>query len=348
MEIKMAKPSILMVSPHYPPIKSGLSDYSFKFCEKLKKLADVRVFSNESYPRWKGLSLIRFFLELIQSREDTLLIQYVPYMYEKRGMNLQFPFLIFIYSLFKRKRIQIMVHEYNYPYLGTIKSYVLYSYHQLMGKLLLLASDDVFCTTEHFKRYLQPKSLCEIIQLPVGSNIQNFEIETEVLKKFGLVEDEYACLFGNFHSSKDLAFIISELENTDSKVIHIGAKEEDYQKDFGPVPQNIIPAGYLIEEEVSELLSKSKLLLCYFLDGATLRRGSLLAGIEHNIPILVNKSENTEKELLNCENISFAKDKREFKEMLESLLIAPKRRYRMSNPFSWDLIVRKYLSRRIG
>tara|TARA_Y100000590_G_scaffold470627_1_gene667138 strand:+ start:71354 stop:72367 length:1014 start_codon:yes stop_codon:yes gene_type:complete len=337
-----------MVSPHFPPQKTGLSDYSFKFYEELKKVADVKVSSGDSPQGWKGLSLIRFFLGVLNSREDTLLIQYVPYMYGKRGMNLQFPLLIFIYSLFKRKKIQVMVHEFNYPYLGDFKSLLLYCYHQLMGRLLLLASDEVFCTTEHFKFYLQPKCLVEVLQLPVGSNIQKSEKETEILKKLNLRESEFACIFGNFHSSKDLSFVISELKKTDYQVIHIGANKEDYQKNLSSVPQNIYPIGYLLEEEVSELLSKTKLLLCYFLDGATLRRGSLLAGIEHNTPILVNKSKNTEKELLNCENISFAKDKTEFRELLESLLKAPKRQFANANPFSWELIVKKYLSRRIG
>ncbi len=337
----MSREKVLMISPHFPPMKSGLSDYSFKFSEELKKRTDVRVISGDSH--WKGLSLVRFFWNVLFSSEEVVLIQYVPYMYGKRGMNLQFPFLIFIYSLFKRKRIQIMVHEFNYPFLGTFKSFILNFYHQLMGRLLLLSADKVFCTTEHFKIYLKPKSLCEVIQLPVGSNIDQSSEETGVLLKFNLVESEYVCLFGNFHSSKDLNFVINDLKKYKTQVIHIGASAEDYQKNMSSVPQNIIPAGYLKEAQTSELLSKAKLLVCYFLDGATLRRGSLLAGIEHSTPILVNKSENTEKELLDCENISFARNKEEFSSMLESLLEASKEEFTITNPFSWESIVQNYL-----
>ena len=348
MGIKMDKSGILFISPHYPPHKSGLADYSHKFVEKLKEHRPVRVLSDNEVKGWKGFPLLKTFWELCMCEEETLLIQYVPYMYGRRGLNLQFPILLFILSLFKRKRIQLMVHEYNYPCLGDFKSCVLYSFHQIMGKILLLSSDDVFCTTRHFKEYLEQKCFRPVCQLPVGSNIIKSSNGTEALTKFSLNEDSYLCLFGKFHPSKNLEFILKYLEGTDQRVVHIGASENDYKEKFGSTPSHITPTGFLEEPEVSALLQKSKLLMTYFVDGATLRRGSLLAGVENGTPILTNWSENTEAELMDCSNIYFAYSNSAYLKMLKELSTASKRDFSHENPFSWDNIVRRYLAHCVG
>lgn len=344
----MCNKSTLIVSPHFPPFKSGLSDYSYHFSKELKNYTSVRVVSGDPDKAWKGLPLLKFFYKLCFSSEEVLLIQYVPYMYGKRGMNLQFPFLIFLYSLFKRKKIHLMVHEFNYPFLGDTKSFFLNFYHQLMGRLLLISSDDVFCTTSFFKEYLSARTFTPVIHLPVGSNISHNNNPSGIIEKLSLENKEFVCLFGGFHSSKDLKFVHELLADKNITVVHIGVEDEELKTELGSDSPNVISTGYLKESEVSELLLKTKLLLTYFLDGATLRRGSLLAGIEHCTPTLTNKTENTEKELLDCPNIIFANGKTSFEECLLRALNSPRESFSFDNPFSWKSIVKKYISLRVG
>ncbi len=344
----MNKGSTLFVSPYLPPYRSGLSDYSFQFSNELKKHTRVEFLFGSDPGDWKGLKLLLRFLRLIRSDADTVLIQYVPYMYGKRGINLQFPILLFVYSLFKRKKIELMVHEYNYPYLGNLKSLILFSLHNLMGKLMLLSSDQVFCSTESFVELLGPKSLNPVSHLPVGSNILKDDISEHMLQKLNLKAGEYVCLFGSFHSSKRNELILEALESLDIQVVHIGVTENDYQKIKYNGSLNIVKTGFLEDREVAEILSNCKVLLTYFIDGATLRRGSLLAGVELGCQVLTNYSSHTEKELLSCKNIHFTKTIEEYSESLKALVQGDFGRSEEGNPFSWGRIISDYLSRCVG
>lgn len=344
----MPKGSTLLVSPHFPPHRSGLSDYSYQFSQELKKHLEVEVITGNNQRDWKGARLLSRFCRILSSDSDTLLIQYVPYMYGKRGINLQFPLLIFFYSLFKRKKIHLMVHEYNYPNLGDLKSCVLFSIHQIMGKFLLLASDHIFCSTKMFVELLRPKSLCPVSHLPVGSNILKEDISDDKCSSLGLKKGEYACLFGSFHSSKKQELILEELLPFNIPVVHIGVTDSDYENLKHLGAEKIIKTGFLEDREVAEIISNSKVLLTYFIDGATLRRGSLLAGIELGCPVLTNSSSYTEKELLSCKNIRFSKNIEEYREGLKALIQGEYRPYRGENPFSWGRIVSDYLARCVG
>ena len=344
----MSKGSTLFISPHFPPYKSGLSDYSFQFTEELKKHSKLEILVGSEADDWKGLKLLQRFMKIIQSDAETVLIQYVPYMYGSRGMNLQFPLLIFLYYLFNKKKIELMVHEYNYPSLGDLKSFLLCRVHLLMGKILLLASDQVFCSTEHFVRFLTPKSLSRVELLAVGSNILKKDLSDHKLRELGLKKGEYVCLFGGFHPSKDQEFILSELSRIDYKVVHIGTSEADYKGLSHLDSDEIIKTGFIPPSEVGELLSNCKVLLTYFNDGATLRRGSLMAGVELGCQVLSNSSENTEEPLLNCKNIRFAKNQREYRKELNALLEGAYRHFDQENPFSWGQIIQQYLLHRIG
>lgn len=348
MEIKMNRERTLFVSPHFPPYRSGLSDYSYRFTEELKKHHEIEILSGAGENDWKGIKLILRFLKLVQSDADTILIQYVPYMYGKRGINFQFPILLFLYSLFNKSRIEIMIHEYNYPNLGDLKSALLCRLHLAMGKLMLLSSDKVFCSTESFVEYLRPKSLCPIGHLPVGSNILKENMSDYKLEELGLLRGEYVCLFGGFHPSKNQEFILQELKKFEIPVVHIGATEADYQNQNKTESENIIKTGFLEDQEVAEILANCKALLTYFVDGATLRRGSLLAGVELGCQVLTNLSADTEKELKTCKNIHFAKNAKEYRTMLKTLLDGELRQSKDKNPFSWERIISDYLLRRVG
>jgi hypothetical protein len=348
MEIKMNKRRTLIISPHFRPYRSGLSDYSFHFSEELKKHTNIEILSGSGSNDWKGVKLFLRFLKLSQSEADTVLIEYVPYMYGKRGINFQFPILIFLYSLFNKSRIELMVHEYNYPNLGDFKSRILCTSHHIMGKLMLLASDQVFCSTESFVEFLKPKSLCQVEHLPVGSNILKDNISDYKLKELGLKKGEYACLFGSFHPSKDQKYILDELKGFEIPIVHIGVSEEDYQSQDKIESQKIIKTGFLEDKEVAEILANCKVLLTYFVDGATLRRGSLLAGVELGCQVLTNLSSHTEKELISCKNIHFAKSTKEYRSSLKALLEGEPRPFKGQNPFSWKRIISDYLLRRAG
>lgn len=346
MEIKMNKRKTLFLSPHFPPYKSGLSDYSRRFSDELKKYREVDLIFGCEDDDWKGAKLLIKFYRLLMSDADTVLIQYVPYMYGKRGINFQFPLLLFLYSLFNRKRIELMVHEYNYPFLGDLKSGLLCGAHLLMGRLMLLSANQVFCSSESLIEILKPKSLCPIIHLPVGSNILKENQSDYKIKELGLKKGEYLCLFGGFHPSKDQEHILNQIEDLSLPIVHIGVSEKDYQGINGGT--KVIKTGFLRDSEVAEILSNCRVLLTYFLDGATLRRGSLLAGIELGCQVLTNLSSNTEDELKSCKNIYFSRTRAEYGRDLKALLDGGFTPNKGENPFSWKRIIHDYLLRRVG
>lgn len=336
--------TIILVAPDFPPKRGGVSDYSQKFYQYLRQQQSVELITSESYPGWKGISLMKFMWRLSQSSADTVLFQYTPYLYGKSWCNIQFPFFLFIYSLFKRKKIQLMVHELNYPFLGDLKSLIVHLAHRLMGRLLCASADVIFASTELLREEVGTISFGRTVHLPIGSNIEKSSKFTGILEKLKLEKDQFLCIFGGFHSSKCLDVVIDSIREINFPVVHIGATEEDYRKNNIPLTSNLITAGYLSEEEVSELLGHARGSLIYYIDGASTRRGSLMAAIEHGTPTVTNSTWKTDEILFDCPVLKIARREKEFRELVYEMSQNPRGEYSFENPFTWEKIVNKYLT----
>src|SRR6476659_7184382 len=94
-----SRPRVLVISPLYHPEEEGLAHYTTEFCRHLQKSADVSVLTGvrsiETGPggvtvmpwveRWDLPGLLRAVERARWSDPDRVLIQFVPFMYARRG-----------------------------------------------------------------------------------------------------------------------------------------------------------------------------------------------------------------------------------------------------------------------
>jgi glycosyltransferase involved in cell wall biosynthesis len=301
-----------MLSPNFSPMQDGLGHYSTIFFNELNRRSQTFVLTNlqnhkseNVFPvvrSWTFFHLYKVFKELDLFTHDTILIQYVPFMYNKRGgINFSFCFFILYLAVLKNKKIFTMVHEVNYPFEWKLKSILMYFSHIIMIRILLLASSRVFVSTLYFCHQLKEHG---VRRLPVGSNIPvKFPLRMTPGKKLRLV------MFGKLHPAKDvpwqlrlclkakkagLEFDLHYVGETFSNLMRGFSFEEEQEfKSF------LYATGFVSDEEVSREFSEADVMLAYFVDGLSTRRGSVMAALEHGVSVLSTMGEFTDQEFLN-------------------------------------------------
>jgi glycosyltransferase involved in cell wall biosynthesis len=367
--------SILVVSSKFKPTMDGLSDYTTKFVSHLKKnnesvvvLTHENAISDEGIPlykiskRWSFWQLFKNFNKIHKKHDvDRILIQFVPYMYGRAGINFSLPiFVLFIKVFYRDIKVQVMFHELWYPFFyHEPKSWIIHPCHRISVSIIGNVSSRIFCSTENFVKeisYYLPLCKDKITHLPVPSNItveQNHEIAKEESDKVKIVH------FGTLHSSKSSLELFRHFKKAVSHKAQfefIGVSREECEKYFDLDTYQFLVSrsqfhGKVNSLKVVEIFNTSDLMIAYFIDGATTRRGSLMAAMKYGLPVITNLSFTTDKVLREAP-LYFSEDNIEnFTEYLNDI-IEEKTKNELSrvklkeyyqSHFSWDRCVESYL-----
>lgn len=359
----------LIISPHYAPMATGLGHYVTLFHQELKKNKKASVLTSTSslkesdvynvVSRWTFLRLYKVFKQNNLFGFETYLIQYVPFMYERRGgINFSFCFFILYLSWFKARKIELMVHEVNYPFEWKPKSLLMFFSHSVMMMILLLSAKKVFVSTEYFKDQLKRFFLVpekKIMRLSVGSNISYYVIEKTRSSKLKM------CMFGKLHPAKEVPWLLESCleyfrNGLSFELIYIGENEDELLKSFSTSEKEelrkfIRPTGFLSDEKVGEVMQQCDLFLAYFVDGLSSRRGSVMAALQNGLEVISTKGLFTEEEFKDQTFIHLLDlDKEAFKQQLYKLLKTkntsiPEVEIRdfYENNFSWKKLVKSYV-----
>ncbi len=374
---KKAKASICVISGTYPPVRDGIGDYTFKLIGRLKKdglkMSLVtskgggidRHVNETDYPdvlpdikRW-NIYAVRAILGLIEKNEfDIVHIQY-PTLAYRRTLSLHF-LPLFIRALFKHTKAVTTLHEFS----------IGYPFNKIRQFFLALFSHRLVVTEK--KDYDQilrilPGAERKMRVIPVGSNIDvcdyNPAERAAFIKNCGLGDDvKIISFFGVIHANKgfecllravsgalhdDVPVCLNVISNFDPGRIpyHAGIKR---LIDFLGIEKSVHLTGYASPEKVSRLLSLSDLCVLPFTDGATLRRGTLIAAAAHRKPIISTRSKDyIPPQLIDKENILLVpiNDEHKLKEAIKLLCADSALRERLgagagllAKEFSWDKI----------
>lgn len=375
----MDKLHTLIISPKYRPAQDGLSDYVYFFFNQLRshKLKINLITSSDDeiinfcksdkdifpiikkWDFWGPLELIRFIRE---KKPQYILIEYVPHMYGRAGVNIFFPFYIIFISWVLRKRVVLMAHELHYPFQNDIKTGFLFFWHIWNLALLSFASSTIFTTTENFIKILSriPFNKNKTHLLAVGPNIGRIDGHSAIDKRKDLV------LFGSMHPSRNTYLILKQLTEY-FKINHnhpfhlhiIGSSKDEIlnclQKE-SPVDQDILFSkttfhGKLSEEDVSILFSKSHFSINHYVDGISCRRGSAISAMNLGLPIITNFNERSDELFLNRPNVLMVNNN-QFSDTLKKIENMSNEEYIslriksfqfVDQNFCWDVICKRYL-----
>jgi hypothetical protein len=287
-----------------PPQQDGVGDYTAIVAAEMATRADVRILTgSKPFDPIPGVevqsafsvgdqSSFRRIVDLVeQRRPDWVLLQYNPFGYGRRGLNLALPAaMCAIKSRAPGTRIATMVHE-PFVRVENWQFAIMTTWQRLQLWRVGHCSDRVFFSidawTREFRRWFPRQDVCH---LPVISNIPDVGLARgEAKSRLGIGTNTLVIgMFGTFHVSRMMdrlrsAALTAQAAGRAVVVLYIG-RDSDLVRSV-VAPMETIADGSSSPEEVSRRLSAIDIFVTAFVDGVSTRRGSFMAGLQHGLAI---------------------------------------------------------------
>ncbi|MFQ5944682.1 MAG: glycosyltransferase family 4 protein [Anaerolineae bacterium] len=374
----MALPKVLLVSAEFPPRGGGVGAYTRRLAEALLDLGtpvEVATSSSEgedqefSFPVWRKMAdwsfaswgQLRWLLA--ETRPSILHIQYQAGAYRHHpAINLS-PYWV----RFSRSgmRVAVTFHDLRGPYLfpkaGPLRAWSL----RLMAR-----SADVAIVADRADQARLARWGVAAERIPIGSNIDpkppqgydRADWRSERGVKHG---DVVLAYFGFLHESKGADVLVEALsqlvakqhpvsllmvgrmagESNPTTIAYAAGVRERLARDG--LDDRVHWTGYLVPAEVSGWLMAADLCVLPYADGASLRRGSLMAALAHGLPVVTTFPSGPVPELVDGVNAALVApgDAAALAARIEALAASPGERERLgrgarklSRTFSWDRV----------
>lgn len=262
----------------------------------------------------------------------------------------------------------VTFHDLRVPYLfpkaGRLRNWTI--------RRLARSADGMVVTNSEDRNDLVEDGLDEdkIRQIPIGSNISSAPLDAVQIagarRDLGLAPGD--CLIGYFgflNESKGADSLVRALSEIDAyyHLVFIGGRtgssDPDNNEAFLNQLEGLISelglgkrvhwTGFLPESKVSAFLQAADMMVLPYRDGASLRRGSLMAVLAHGRPLITTTPRTPAPDLVHRENvwITPVDDVRRLADAIVTLATEPEIRVQLgraalllSKEFSWDRIAR--------
>lgn len=315
-----------MITGEYPPQPGGVSDY----CEQLAKAlslagdqvhvwtaptvepsppADDSIIVHRLESHF-GIDALRSLGDLIQACPPPrrVLVQYVANAFGCRAMNV--PFCIWL-RRYRADPVWVMFHEYAYRMGWRARPAVnlLGAVTHVMGSMAANRADRIFVSTPAWEKRL-PFRRGEAIPptwLPIPSNLPvRVEEAAVAATRQRVLGKRVGTIIGHFGTYSPLirpilAQILPALLRPypDRTCLLVGRDSDDFAREvaarYPEFAHRLVATGGLSRMEASTHLKACDILVQPYPDGATSRRGSLMAGLALGLPIVTNVGQDTEE-----------------------------------------------------
>jgi glycosyltransferase involved in cell wall biosynthesis len=301
-----------IVTGEYPPTIGGVADHSRLLARELAaRGADVhvwcpgrqggsvedRVAVHRVAGTWSRRDCSRV-EPLVREVPGTMLLQWVPHAYGRKSLNLQF--CLWVRGIARRGlRVEVLVHE---PFLafgeGSWKQEVAAAVHRAMVVALFQAASRIWVTIPAWEERIRPWLLGRAVPvawLPVPSNICPVDAPAEVARIRARALGSAPLLVGHFGTfgratDEPLLGALARVLRTgsDVAVLLIGRDGEAFRarlcaREPGGAAR-VHATGALDEQGVSRALQACDVMIQPYIDGASSRRGTLMAALGHGLP----------------------------------------------------------------
>ncbi len=301
-----------MVSPNYPPntIACGVGDFTRELSREIVKLGnEIVVIASDQYiaerrsveegirvvpfgNHWNLLTLLKLFRFCMAEKFDCINLQYSSPLYGF-SFKLFFPLL---------RLLSPVIISFHSLFGGPV-------YNKWIAGILIFFSSKQISTNEEVDHLLTKVPLlskANWVSIPIGSNINRIKVTPEearekVVEKMGFKKDDLVLThFGLYYPGKGVETMMEALGNlkrefSDFHLLMLGAVrpgQKDYYQSLVSLAEGyelgsfITWVGYQPEEDVSLFLSATDIYLVPYDQGVSSRRGSLMAGLSHALPII--------------------------------------------------------------
>ena len=354
-----------LVTPALPPMLDGIGDYTALLAAQLSTTADVRIYTDDrrafqpvpnvpivgAFDAAKPASIDRLLAAVAADPPDWLVIQYNPFGWGQRGLNLHLPRAMHrLRSMAPSVRLAVMFHETFVP-LKNWKFAVMTTWQRWQFRQLVRASDVALFSIDPWavqhRRAFRDK---RIEHLPVGSNVPRVAIDkAEARRRLNIADDEVIVgVFGTGHVSRlfdrvrDAAVAVRSTGRP-VRILYIGPDIAAVRSAMGDV--SVIGDGSVSADEASRRLAAIDVFLATYSDGVSTRRGAMMAALEHGLPIVGTLGHHTDAELRTINGsamlLANANDSPAFSAAVVSLVGDAPRRASLGRTAA-DLFARRY------
>jgi glycosyltransferase involved in cell wall biosynthesis len=232
---------------------------------------------------------------------EALLLQYNPFSYGRWGFAPWLP-----RELHRLRRaghaVAVMVHE---AFIAPTRSreWILRGWQRAQCRAILRQADAVFASTEHLRDILRVLTdRDDIRHLPVGSNLPDRREARHAMRlRLGLGDSDLALVaFGTGHPSQLGSLIVRVAETAGGRaaaLLNLGAGAPSLAG--LPPDLRVLSPGRLPEDELAAWLAAGDLFVAPFSDGVSTRRTTLMAALQHELPVVGTLGSNTDRVLAN-------------------------------------------------
>lgn len=376
---------VLIISPNFPPVRDGTADWIFHlFCYLKKgniKLELITTNNNEIrnfieihrlsgiFPviNWNLCGLIKLIKIIKYKDPDILHIEYpggfgVVIRYKYRLLMSIFPLILKLCNY--KGKMFLRLHEFNEVKITT----------RILAIILILGVDRIAIASKvDYGSIIKllPFAKYKVEIIPSGSNIPYINIEpSEIVTTKALlqVHSKQAIVgyFGSLRQGKGVETLLKACKilvkkGIDFKLLMLSELKPyrtSYRKKISKIIgqlklENYIHfTGFLDPKNTSKYLQCMDLIVLPFDKGISFRRGSLIAAIIHELPIVVTEVKSSDLGFSNDDEMIFVRPRDSFAlaNAIEKLINSKELRYelakavsRISDTFSWENIVTKIL-----
>jgi len=289
----------------------GVYDYSTILASNLSanKNTDVTLITNENnfhskeggfttdkfVKKWNFREVIKLTFFFKNNHFKIVNIQFVGWMYGRYGCPLPLAVMMIILKIFRIKTV-FTAHELYVPMinwrwkiLGTLQRIIFFT--------IALNASAIIVPIEKWQKLLHKNVMLknkEIWCIPIYSNIGKSNDKFITRKSLGIKEDDFIItVFSPNGSGKMMVNVIqvfNQLKTIYPNLVLCILGCENKRKHNG-----IISVSQSPESEISNILRLSNAYFCPFIDGVSSRRGSLLAAMCHDLPIVTTIGESTDE-----------------------------------------------------
>lgn len=364
-------PSVLhLIAPSSPPKICGVGDHSQLLGQALAERMPLLAHCGQRAPEggYHGFETLLDFDSrypwtlgpMVRSSRfqsgDAALVQYTNFAYGRYGFN---PWLAPALRHLRRRgvRVATMFHETYMPAVG-FKIRLMGAWQRRFFRQVGRASDlCLFSVQPWTLEYSSWFPRAKVRTLPVGSNMPLLEVDRLAERERIGIPQGAICLvvFGGTHPSRLFEWIVGAsraltASGIEHVVVHVGPDGEEVERRLQGAP--LIGLGIRSPEEVSRALSTADLFLSPISDGASSRRGSLLAGLQHGLCCLTTKGPSTDGIFAEAGGSAmlFAEDQTSFSSLCVELARQSERRRELGigaarfyeANYAWSSIARKF------
>jgi glycosyltransferase involved in cell wall biosynthesis len=228
-----------------------------------------------------------------------VILQYNPFSFGRRGFA---PDLVrALATLRRRSRLVVLVHERYVDAVG-YKGTLMSTWQRAQLAAVCALATRTLVTVAAYRDSPWVPHLKHAGVLPVGSNVPDMRHRRQETREglFGRDPTFVVATFGQRHPGRQTAYVAEAMHSLRSRLaggvmfLNLGATAPRVPM---PAGVSVIEPGSLDDGGTAELLSAADLFLAPFVDGVSTRRTTVMAALQHAIPVVGTRGSLTDGSL---------------------------------------------------